>query len=72
MNGRKSPITPDVPSFPRTVPSAFTSSARAIELVQRYQLNNSHHHAECNKASREDPARLFVRLEISETAEKVG
>jgi hypothetical protein len=34
---------------------AFTSFARAIEVVQRYQLNDSHDGAEHNEARAEDP-----------------
>lgn len=49
-----------------------TSLMLGIDEAQYHQLKHSHHHAECDKSTREDPARLFVRLEICEPTEKVG
>ena len=47
--------------------------APTVEMVQRHQLKDSHHHAECDKSACEDPARLGARgLVIAKRRQKVG
>lgn len=39
---------------PRTILTAFNSSARTVEVIQRYQLNHRHDGADHNEARAED------------------
>lgn len=50
-NPRRNPYSASL----RTVLPACTSSGRAIEVVQRYQLNHSHENANHNEARAENP-----------------
>lgn len=64
-----SPAQSFPPSLHSYTDAKHPSPVAIIDLVQRHQLKHGHQHTECNKAAREDPARLFVRLEISKTTE---